>query len=100
MSVSSGSPSGTASDPREAAERLREFVVERLGTRRVTVGPAGPEDEIAVVRVPPDLLARLLLPENRSAVVDRAREEGFRYAALDLSPLEPGTPPSPGGDLA
>lgn len=100
MSASSDPPTDTASGAREAAGRLREFVVRKLGTRRVEVVPAGPEDEIAVLRVAPGSVARLLLPAVRSAVVERAREEGFRYAALDLSMRGPAAPPSPGRDLA
>ncbi len=86
----------------EAALRLEAALRAELGSRRIRVEPDGPEAEIAVLRVPPDLIPRLLEPARRARVVARARAEGFRYAALDLA-LEAG-PEDPlagrGGDLA
>lgn len=77
--------------------RLRAFLEGELGTGRVRVEAEGPEGEIAVLRVPGDLLAAVLEPRRRARVVERARREGFRYAALDAEPEPPGAPP-PGAE--
>ncbi|MFQ5888416.1 MAG: hypothetical protein ACE5JR_00035 [Gemmatimonadota bacterium] len=68
-----------------AAQRLREQLVRLLGTRRVEVEAGGDEGKIAVIRVGPSVVHRLLAPSVREAVVARARAVGFRYATLDLS---------------
>lgn len=86
-----GGPSGAAPG------RLRDFVSGRLGTRRVEVRAAGPEGEIALLRVPAETLDRLLAPGVRETIVERARAEGFRYAALDLSLLTPPARPDDTG---
>lgn len=69
--------------------RLRTFLQRELGTRRVRVEAEGPEGEIAVLRVPEDLFAGVLEPRRRARVVELARREGFRYAALDAEPEAP-----------
>lgn len=92
----------TGPDTEAAIRRLRERVQRALGSRRVRVEADGPEGEIAVIRVPSDLARRLLEPATRTRVVELARAEGFRYAALDLGmeegPLDPLA--GRGGDLA
>jgi pyridinium-3,5-biscarboxylic acid mononucleotide sulfurtransferase len=50
----------------------------------VDFDPDGPEGEIGVVRVPAEGTAALLEPDTRERTVRRAREAGFRYAALEL----------------
>lgn len=64
---------------------LRGFLERELGDGRVVVEGAGPEDEIAVVRVPASLLPRMLEGGFRERVVERARSAGYRYAAVEVT---------------
>lgn len=94
--------SATGRDTEAAVRRLQERLQRTLGSRRVRVEADGSEGEIAVLRVPPGLTAKLLEPSTRARAVQLARAEGFRYAALDLGmeegPLDPLA--GRGGDLA
>lgn len=69
----------------EASGRLEALLRRELGSRRARVEAEGPEREIAVLRVPPDLVPALLEPGRRARIVAEARRQGFRYAALDLA---------------
>lgn len=75
---------GAAGPPKDAVA-LRAFVEEELGDPSVAVEAEGPEGEIAVLRVPAALLGPLLEPGLREEIVRRARQAGFRYAAVDLT---------------
>lgn len=70
------------SRPRTAG--LRAFLERELRDPAVRVVAAGPEREIAVLCVPASLLPWVLERRLREAIVRRAREEGYRYAAVDL----------------
>lgn len=69
----------------EASGRLEALLRRELGSRRARVEADGAEREIAVLRVPPDLIPALLDPGRRARIVAEARRQGFRYAALDLA---------------
>lgn len=69
--------------PDREAELL-DFLEGELGPGRIAVETEGPEGEIAVLRVPPAALPRLLEAGLRGRVVERARAAGYRYAAVDL----------------
>lgn len=68
----------------DASRRLEEFAADLLGTGRVAVETAGPEGEIAVLRVPEGLLGAVLGPGPRARICQKARRLGYEYAALDL----------------
>lgn len=84
-------PAGEADTPQA---RLRTYLVRLLGTRRIRVEAEGPEGEIAVIHLPENAVPALLERARRGRVVERARREGFRHAALSLEPSE-GPVPSP-----
>jgi hypothetical protein len=49
--------------------------------------PAGvePRGTLAVLRVTPEVMARLAEPEVRRAVIGLAREQGFTHVAVELA---------------
>lgn len=81
----SGASRAPGSDGPRGPAALRAFVEKELGDPSVAVEADGPEGEIAVLRVPAALLAPLLEPGLREEVVRRARQAGFRYAAVELT---------------
>lgn len=101
--MSDGSPGGPAARAaggtragRPDVRGLEAFVRAALGSSDPEVEAAGPEDEIAVLRVPPSLVPRVVEAETRRAVAREARRLGFRHSALDLSSLEGGRPSGSG----
>lgn len=94
--VPAATPAGRATGPPDRAPdpaaELRAFVAGELGDPRVAVEGDGPEDEVAVVRVPAALLPRMLEPGLRRRVVERARAAGYRYAAVELCGPDDGGP--------
>ena len=69
----------------EAAARL----LRAAGLGRPGVTAAGPDAEIAVIRIPVSEWSRLLHPES-AALVAAVKAEGFRHVALDLDVEPPG----------
>jgi hypothetical protein len=49
--------------------------------------PAGvePRGTLAVLRVTPEVMARLAEPEVRRAVIAQAKEQGFTHVAVELA---------------
>ena len=69
----------------EAAARA----LRAAGLARAEVDAAGPDAEIAVVRLPLTEWSRLLHPDS-AALVAAIKAEGFRHVALDLGVDPPG----------